>query len=596
MSGWIEIINTDISTPFTGAVMDDMVFTTALSNQRICFASGSNTVPVMTVSNNQVGIGTMTPQATMHVAGSAYFTSNMTIGQNLIMRGMQIERRDVAGPYNITTRITNVEGFSNTGGTIAITASNGSNINMTGLLTTQKITLQNNQFLAWKNKDGGDANIFAVDVSNTLKINSAGQTIFINPDSSTYTDINYNNTGNVQVFHGTTAVLVKTGARIGICTSSPSTTLHVNGDATVNSNMTVIGVLAGNGSGVSNLNGSYISAGSINASYLPVGDVNQKGIIQLEDSTNSSSTSKAATPNSVKSAYDLANGALSRSSGGTLNNPLYVNSTVTANTLGVGTSSPSFTTHIVGSLFVGDINYASTTIPSGASISSTYNSYRLVFDNTFNDTSRANKIVLHNASGMLGGFGIRTGAVTYHSGDAHSFYSGATSSVDGNLRVKFGDAVAVTVYGGFYFNGAPAGTLYTDGNGLVYAASDKRAKFNIEYLDQDVSSIEKIIALKPARFELKSDPGKPRCGFITQDVDQFIPEAVDGRKYQFYFRQDRDGKTVIGDDGEPVLDLTRPRYQALDTTAILAHVVGAFKELHTEVVELRREINALKNA
>ena len=136
MSGWIEIINTDLSTPFTGAVMDDMVFTTALSNQRICFASGSNTVPVMTVSNNQVGIGTMTPQAAIHVAGSAYFTSNMTIGQNLIMRGMQIERRDVPGPYNITTRITNVEGFSNTGGTIAITASNGSNINISGLITT----------------------------------------------------------------------------------------------------------------------------------------------------------------------------------------------------------------------------------------------------------------------------------------------------------------------------------------------------------------------------------------------------------------------------------------------------------------------------
>ena len=37
------------------------------------------------------------------------------------------------------------------------------------------------------------------------------------------------------------------------------------------------------------------------------GTTKQKGIIQLEDAVNSTSTSKAATPNSVKTAYDLAN-------------------------------------------------------------------------------------------------------------------------------------------------------------------------------------------------------------------------------------------------------------------------------------------------
>lgn len=39
----------------------------------------------------------------------------------------------------------------------------------------------------------------------------------------------------------------------------------------------------------------------------------QKGAVQLEDSTSSTSTTKAATPNSVKSAYDLANGAIAKS-------------------------------------------------------------------------------------------------------------------------------------------------------------------------------------------------------------------------------------------------------------------------------------------
>lgn len=42
------------------------------------------------------------------------------------------------------------------------------------------------------------------------------------------------------------------------------------------------------------------------------GTTSQKGAVQLEDSTSSTSTTKAATPNSVKSAYDLANGAIAK--------------------------------------------------------------------------------------------------------------------------------------------------------------------------------------------------------------------------------------------------------------------------------------------
>ena len=47
------------------------------------------------------------------------------------------------------------------------------------------------------------------------------------------------------------------------------------------------------------------------------GTTTQKGAVQLEDSTSSTSTIKAATPNSVKSAYDLADAALPKA-GGTL--------------------------------------------------------------------------------------------------------------------------------------------------------------------------------------------------------------------------------------------------------------------------------------
>lgn len=43
------------------------------------------------------------------------------------------------------------------------------------------------------------------------------------------------------------------------------------------------------------------------------GTTAQKGAVQLTDSTSSTSTTTAATPNSVKTAYDLANGAIAKS-------------------------------------------------------------------------------------------------------------------------------------------------------------------------------------------------------------------------------------------------------------------------------------------
>jgi len=64
------------------------------------------------------------------------------------------------------------------------------------------------------------------------------------------------------------------------------------------------------------------------------GSTSQTGILQLTDSTSSTSTTTAATPNSVKSAYDLANAALPKSGGtmtGTANLPASTTSLVPLN-------------------------------------------------------------------------------------------------------------------------------------------------------------------------------------------------------------------------------------------------------------------------
>lgn len=55
------------------------------------------------------------------------------------------------------------------------------------------------------------------------------------------------------------------------------------------------------------------SGGTTPAISIASASTSAVGAVQLEDSTSSTSTTKAATPNSVKSAYDLANGAIAKS-------------------------------------------------------------------------------------------------------------------------------------------------------------------------------------------------------------------------------------------------------------------------------------------
>jgi hypothetical protein len=68
------------------------------------------------------------------------------------------------------------------------------------------------------------------------------------------------------------------------------------------------------------------------------GTTAQKGAVQLENSTSSTSTTTAAVPASVKSAYDLANAAIPKSTVTTAGDIIYGTGSATVSRLGVGTA------------------------------------------------------------------------------------------------------------------------------------------------------------------------------------------------------------------------------------------------------------------
>lgn len=117
-------------------------------------------------------------------------------------------------------------------------------------------------------------------------------------------------TNDLQIYDGSAWVSYGSGDVTGITASSPLTGGGTSGNITVG---------------------------------IQDGSTTQKGALQLTDSTSSTSTTTAATPNSVKSTYDLANGAVAKSTFTTKGDILTTTGASTIARLGVGTDGQVLT-------------------------------------------------------------------------------------------------------------------------------------------------------------------------------------------------------------------------------------------------------------
>lgn len=84
------------------------------------------------------------------------------------------------------------------------------------------------------------------------------------------------------------------------------------------------------------------SSGSVNVA-IQDGTTAQKGAVQLENSTSSTSTTTAAVPAAVKTSYDLAAAAIPKSTGTTAGDVIYYSGASTPVRLGVGTAGQVLT-------------------------------------------------------------------------------------------------------------------------------------------------------------------------------------------------------------------------------------------------------------
>ena len=142
-------------------------------------------------------------------------------------------------------------------------------------------------------------------------------------------------------------------------------------------------------------------------------------------------------------------------------------------------------------------------------------------------------------------------------------------------------------------SGYSNGTMNITTGNRVITSSDRRLKRDITYYDEP--SIEKIMKLKPAYYYLKDDNGRDEdiyLGFIAQDVETVIPEAVDGKKYEYKWLRDKDRNPILDASGN--LQFTdEVRHRGFSDRPLIAVLVKAFQEQQEQINQLKERISYL---
>ena len=204
------------------------------------------------------------------------------------------------------------------------------------------------------------------------------------------------------------------------------------------------------------------------------------------------------------------------------------------------------------------------------------------------------------------GTGVGSGYTCFNSSDiensgALDLYLGGSSATLNTARTGTGllpdiafsinnsAALTISTARAIRFNSYGAGTLVTDSSGNVTASSDRRLK-NVS--GKFTRGLDAIMEIQPKVFTWKPEsgmnPDDVNVGFIAQDVQGAIPEAVGSMKTRDAEEDDGTGKKVKKSKREASEFLT------LSDRPIIAALVNAVKELKAENDALSDRLSKLE--
>ena len=134
----------------------------------------------------------------------------------------------------------------------------------------------------------------------------------------------------------------------------------------------------------------------------------------------------------------------------------------------------------------------------------------------------------------------------------------------------------------FVRNSSTVGTITTTLSATAYnTSSDYRLKNTITPM---TGALAKVAQLKPVTYKWNVD-GSDGQGFIAHELAEVVPDCVTGEK---------DGvETYTDEDGN---EQTRPKYQGIDVSFLVATLTAAIQEQQAIIETLTQRITALEGA
>jgi len=125
------------------------------------------------------------------------------------------------------------------------------------------------------------------------------------------------------------------------------------------------------------------------------------------------------------------------------------------------------------------------------------------------------------------------------------------------------------------------GTIATSSSATAYnTSSDYRLKENIAPM---IGALNTVSQLKPCTYTWKAD-GKDGQGFIAHELQAVVPDCVTGEK--------DDVETYIDEEGN---EQTKPKYQGVDTSFLVATLTAAIQELNTDLANTKLLLTEVSN-
>ena len=169
-------------------------------------------------------------------------------------------------------------------------------------------------------------------------------------------------------------------------------------------------------------------------------------------------------------------------------------------------------------------------------------------------------------------------------------YEFLSSNISPYLRLNHTANNANHTFIQFRAAGTSIGQIKDDGDGSITYddTSDYRLKENVVDL---TDAITRLKNLKPRRFNFKVSPSYTKDGFLAHELQEVVPEAVQGTKDEIVTETSKANNPSLSD-----MEVGDPVYQTVDRGRVVPLLTAALQEAITEIEILKAKVAALEGS